>query len=104
MVVGVFKNISDAEIALNNLSEAEFDPSKISVVTNNPKETESISETTGKYTGFSIQTLIAELQKKGLNKIISGQIFIVVETSNSEESAAAKEILESQNATFVTIL
>jgi predicted O-methyltransferase YrrM len=104
MVVGLFKSTSDAEIALNNLAEADFDASKISVVTDDPSTANIISDNTGTYTGYSMKSLLAALQKKGLTQINNEQIVIVVETQNTDEAAAAKEILESQNATYVTIL
>src|ERR1700752_97001 len=103
MIIGIFTQVDDAEICLNNLVEADFQSNNISVVMKTPEEAKKISDTSGEFTGSSVDELVDRLTKLGLPKknakrykdiIEAGGVFIAVSTENKGEGEAVKEILK----------
>jgi uncharacterized protein YajQ (UPF0234 family) len=110
MIIGIFTQVDDAEICLNNLAEADFQPQNISVVMKDPEEVEKISDTSGELNKLSVDELIDRLIKLGLPKknakrfkdmIEAGGVFISVSTANANEEKAVKEILKDQNGKLI---
>lgn len=110
MIIGIFTQVDDAEICLNNLAEADFQPKNISVVMKDPEEAKKISDTSGEFTELSTDELIDRLIKLGLSKknakrykdtLEGGGVFIAVSTANKNEEKAVKEILKDQNGKLI---
>ena len=110
MIIGIFTQVDDAEIALNNLAEADFQSSNISVVMKTPEEAKKISDTSGEFTGLSVDKLVNKLIELGLPQkngkryrdlIEAGGVFIAVSTANRDQEKAVKEILKDQNGELI---
>lgn len=110
MIIGILTQVDDAEICLNNLAEADFQSSNISVVMKNPEEAKKISDTSGEFTGLSVDELIDRLIKLGLPKknakrykdiIEGGGVFIAISTANRDEEQAVRESLKDANGQLI---
>jgi hypothetical protein len=92
MIIGIFTQVADAEGALNNLAEADFKPSNISLIMATKEQAQVISDTSGILTGTPVEELADALVKAGLKKdalkyqdmIKKGGVFIAVATKNYE--------------------
>jgi hypothetical protein len=109
LVIGLFAGASDAEIALNNLAEAGYDESMVSVVTNSASRTQKLTAARGELSQVAIDRLPARLAALGLPaadaqscgaRVAAGAILIAVAAPDGSEDAAA-EILGDQKAELV---
>ncbi|MGE5444168.1 MAG: hypothetical protein ACM3SR_06125 [Ignavibacteriales bacterium] len=109
MIIGILTQVEDAEGALNNLAEADFKPSHISVVMADKEQANAISDTSGILTGTPVEDLADALVKLGLKKdalryqdmVKKGGVFMAVSTESKDEEEAVKEILKGQNGRLV---
>ncbi len=112
MVVGLFENIDHAEIALNNLAEAQFRNKDISVVMADKSQVKTISVGRGPLSGdFNIR-IAKTLGRGGLsesdvencrNLLMKGAVLIAV-SGPAESDDAAAEMLADNGAVFVSEL
>jgi len=111
-VLGLFASMDDASIALNNLDEADYSPASISVLTNDPARTRSLTDVRGPLSGTSLRQLPRKLAALGLARdacrayrarVAAGDVCIVVAAPRGSESSAA-EILADQHGQQVQIL
>ncbi len=111
-VIGLFARASDAEIALNNLNEAEYEPSTISVITSDPSRTHTLTDVQGALSQVPVEQLPARLTALGLpaaesggygERVAAGAILIAVAAPPGSEEAAA-EILSDQKAEMIRTL
>lgn len=107
LVIGLLPTDSDAEIALNNLAEAEFKPSSISVATSDPRRTAALTDTPGALGKLAPDQAAARLQALGAAAedcqrwqagLAGGGVLVTVVTP-PDAAAAAEEILANQKAT-----
>src|SRR5882724_11054378 len=109
MIIGIFTQVDDAEGCLNNLAEADFKPSNISVVMATKEQAHVISDTSGIFTGTPVENLADALVKLGLKKdalkyqsmVKKGGVFIAVAAQGKDQEEAVKEILKSQNGKLI---
>jgi hypothetical protein len=109
MIIGIFSQTDDSEGALNNLAEADFKPTNISVVMATKEQAQGISDTSGILTGTPVENLADALVKLGLKKdafkyqnmVKKGGILVVVSTETTDEEKAVKEILKDQNGKLI---
>jgi uncharacterized membrane protein len=109
MIIGIFTQVADAEGALNNLAEADFKPSNISLIMATKEQAQVISDTSGILTGTPVEELADALVKAGLKKdalkyqdmIKKGGVFIAVATQGRDQEEAVKEILKGQNGRLI---
>ncbi len=112
LVFGLLPTDSDAEIALNNLAEADYATRQISVLTSDPLRTAALTDTPGSW-GRQTPDAAAERMRalgmvdadreafrSGLN---GGGVLIVVRTSRDTADSAA-ELLRDQKATLVKLV
>jgi hypothetical protein len=105
MIISILSQTDDAEGALNNLAEADFKTSNISVLMATKEQAQAISDTSGSLTGTSVENLADALVKLGLKKdalkyqdmVKKGGVFIAVAAQGEDEEEAVKEILKDQN-------
>ncbi len=111
-VAGVFDRVSDAEIALNNLDEAEYPPDSISVLTDDPRRTHLLTDVRGPLSGVALDQLPTRLRALGASPaeaegyraaIAAGAVFVAVAAPAGSEDSAA-EILTDQQAARVRVL
>jgi hypothetical protein len=111
-VIGLFADESDAEIALNNLDEAGYEPATISVVTNEAKRTHTLTDVQGALSQVSADQLPSRLVALGLptaestsygQRVAAGAVFFAIAAPAGSEDAA-KEILSDQKAELVRAL
>jgi hypothetical protein len=111
-VIGVFADASDAEIALNNLDEAGYEPSTISAITNEVKRTHSLTDVQGALSQVSVDQLPARLVALGLpaaestsygQRVAAGAVLLAIAAPAGSEDAA-KEILTDQKAEMAQAL
>jgi uncharacterized membrane protein len=109
MIIGIFTQVDDAEICLNNLAEADSKPSNISVVMATKEQAQAISDTSGILTGTPVEDLANALIKLGLKKdaikyqdmVKKGGVLVAVSTESKDEAEAVKEILKDQNGKLI---
>ena len=111
-VIGLFAHDTDAEMALNNLDEAGYEPATISVVGNDSARTRALANDGGPLAGVASGQLAARLTALGLpatdshvygGRVIAGQVLLAVAAPDGSEQAAA-EILGDQKAELVRVL
>jgi hypothetical protein len=111
-IIGLFTRASDAEIALNNLDEAGYEPSTVSVVTADAARTRALTDAHGPLSQVAAGQLAARLVALGLSaadsgvygqRTAAGQIFVAVEAPDGSENDAM-EILTDQKAELVRSL
>src|SRR5690242_14240014 len=102
-VIGVFKSESDAEKALNNLAEADFQNDAVSVITDHQETTKTLQGTTNpQVTLRDIAQKLTDqtLAKKMMNmykKMQEAAVILAIQTDDTSEADAASEILADQN-------
>ncbi len=108
MVIGIVPNSSRAESLLNNLDEADFKPSTVSVVMNDVAQRNQIAKDTGPLKGVTLPKLSAKLVKLGLssadaqaftNAVQQGQVLVAIAAPQGSQQAAA-EMLSDADATL----
>lgn len=112
VVVGLFARDSDAEIALNNLDEAEFPARSISLLASDPARAAVLTLVKGPWSGVAPAALATRLQRAGMARedcqafiarIDGGAAGIAVRVSR-DTAAVAAEILTDQKADAVQTL
>lgn len=112
MILGLFQNAIDAEIALNNLAEADFNSPDISVIMDNTSAVKKIADESGVLSGKLDQKKTAELRKLGLSQpdidsfqagVSQGGVIIII-AANADSEAAGKEILADQKAKIIKVI
>jgi len=109
MIIGILTQLDDAEGALNNLLEADFNSSNISVVMSNKEQAKAISDSSGVLTGTPVEGLAEALVKLGLKKdalkyqdmVKKGGVLVVVSAEGKDEEEAVKEILRDQKGRLI---
>ena len=110
MIISIFTQTDDAEGALNNLAETDFEPKNISVLMKTKEEAQAISDTSGVLTGTSIDELAEKLIKLGLpeknakkyeDAVRKGAVLIAVSTGSKDEEAAVRETLKDANGKLI---
>ncbi len=105
MIVAILPNSSAAESLLNNLSEADFDLSDVSLVMRDEKTRNKITKDTGPLKGVHYNQVSARLQKVGLNAqdaqayqdaVAQGKVLAVMKTA-PDTADAAKEMFSDQS-------
>lgn len=112
VVVGLFIRDNDAATALNNLDEAEFPATSISVITSDPARATDLTDVKGPWSGLSPDALGPRLSRAGMapadceayvGRISAGAACIAVRVS-IQTAVAAEEILTDQKAEAVQTL
>lgn len=112
LVAGLFAHTSDAELALDNLDEAEYAAAGISVVAQDPAQAKQLVRVAGPLSGLSPDQFVQRLEALGMSAadtaayragLASGGIAVTVTAPpGSEEDAAG--ILRDQKAQRVSTL
>ena len=112
MVLGLFQNVIDAEIALNNLSEADFNSQDISVIMEDIQAVKRIADVSGALTGTLDQNETQRLQKLGFTQgevdnfqasLKVGGVIISIK-AGPDSDKAAQEILADQKAQNIKVI
>lgn len=112
MVIGLIANSSTTESLLNNLSEAEFELSDVSVIMRDPKARDVIADDAGPFKGVLAADLPARLAlakvspqdaKAFGDKVIAGKVFVAIAAAKASEGAAA-EMLKDVQAELIKIV
>ncbi len=112
MVIGIVPNASKAETLLNNLSEADFELSDVSVITTDPKQRNAIASDAGPFKAVSASDLPKKLVKHGVSQshanayrdaVMNGSVFVAIATGKTSESAAI-EMLKDYDALLVQVV
>ncbi len=105
LIVGVIPDASTAEILLNNLSEADFKLSDISLIMRDQKLRNKIAKDTGPLKGVRFDQLAERLVKVGLSEqdaqayqaaVAQGKVLAVMKTT-PDVAEAAKEMFADQS-------
>ncbi|HZQ36220.1 MAG TPA: hypothetical protein VFD32_09825 [Dehalococcoidia bacterium] len=108
-VIGLLPNDSDAEIALNNLAEADFAARQISVLTTDPLRTAALTDTPGSWGQQTPDAAVERMRSLGVAEadraafrsgLDGGGVLIVIRTRR-DTAAAAEEMLRDQQASLV---
>ncbi len=111
-VIGLFARDMDADIALNNLTEADFAAETISVLTADPTRTSALTDVPGPLAAVPLDQLPATLTALGLAageadaygaRVAAGAVFLAIAAPAGAE-AAATAMLTDQHAAAVRIL
>ncbi len=109
MILGVLSNISSTETLLNNLVEADFDLSNVSVVMRDLKQRNAIAQDSGPLKGTNLSNISDRLIQAGLSShdarlyrdaVAQGKVLIAM-TVPSESQQAAKEMLQDYSAELI---
>ncbi len=109
MIVGILPNASTAEILLNNLSEADFDLSDVSVIMQDLKLRDSIAQDGGPLQGVDLSNLSARLVQAGLSAqdanlyrdaLAQGKVLVALAAPSGSEQAA-KEMFHDHSAQLI---
>ena len=109
IIFGVFPNASNAEILLNNLSEADFDLSDVSVVMRTSKQRNAFAQDCGPLKGATMSNLSEKLLRSGLpteacdlyrDALLDGKVLVAMNVT-PETKAAAKEMFEDHSAELI---
>jgi hypothetical protein len=102
MLIGILPDASHVETLLNNLSEADFDLARVSLLMSDLKQRDLIANDTGPMKGWSPINLESDLIKKGLpqqkiqycvESVGKGKVLFAMDVS-AESLAAAREMLK----------
>ncbi len=113
MIIGIFSNIDDAEITLNNLAEAGCSPQNISIVMKSKEEAQAFVDVPGPLSNVSVDELSTTLMRLGLlqqdaekyqDMVRKGGVFIAITTFTKKEAETAKEMLDDGNAEQIRVL
>ncbi len=109
MIVGIIPDSSSVETLLNNLSEADFDLSAMSVIMADVKTRNALAHDTGPLKGARVTTLAARLAGTGLSPeaaahcrdaVAAGKVLVAMKVP-PESVAAAREMLADYSAELV---
>ncbi len=99
MVIGLVPDVSRAETLLNNLDEAGFSMSDVSVITRDPGMSSAIAKNGGPFRSTTVDRLAAKLQQHGLSKLDAqayadavrqGSAFIAIAAPRESQEAAVE--------------
>ncbi len=97
MVIGIVPDTSKTETLLNNLSEADFKLSNVSVITSDPKQRDAIASDAGPFKGVTAANLPSKLAQHGVSTsdanayrdaVMKGGVFVAIASSKGTDSAA----------------
>ncbi len=112
MVIGLIPNTSKTETLLNNLAEADFKLSDVSVIMRDLKTRNAIAKDAGPFQGVTASTLPAKLVQHGLSKadaqaygdaVNKGSVFIAIACPQESQSAAV-EMLNDYSPQLVKVI
>lgn len=105
MIIGIIPDASTAEILLNNLSEADFKLSDVSIIMQDQKLRKKIAKDTGPLKGVRYDQISAFLMKAGLseqdaqsyqNAVDQGKVLAAMNAA-PDVAEAAKEMFADQS-------
>ncbi len=109
MILGIFPDASNAEILLNNLSEADFNLADVSLVMRDQKLRSRIAKDAGPLKGVHHDRIYAYLVQAGLSEpqarayqeaVEQGKVLAAMETT-PDAIAAAKEMFADQSGELI---
>ncbi len=109
MILGVLSNASTTETLLNNLAEADFDLSNVSVIMRDLKQRNAIAQDGGPLKGASLSNISDRLIQAGLSSqearlyrdaVAQGKVLIAMMVL-PESQQAAKEMLQDYSAELI---
>jgi len=109
MIVGILPNGSTAEILLNNLSEADFDLTQVSVIMRDLEQRNAITQDGGPFQGADLNTISDRLIHAGLSsndarlfreKVAEGKVLVAM-TVPPDAQAAAVEMFQDHSAEMI---
>lgn len=112
MVIGIVPNSSRAESLLNNLSEADFDLDRVSVIMRDIKTRNAIARDAGPLKGVGVSALPDQLGRLGLSKtevktvteaVSKDQVLVAIESSPKAEPTVA-EMLKDVEAKSIKVV
>ncbi len=112
MVIGIVPNTSKTETLLNNLSEADFRLSDVSVIMSDPKQRDAIASDAGPFKGASAADLPKKLIQHGISQsqanaygdaVKKGGVFVAIASGKDSESAAV-EMLKDYDPQLVKVV
>lgn len=112
MVIGIVPNTSKTETLLNNLSEADFKLSDVSVIMSDPQKRNAIASDTGPFKEASAADLPRRLVKHGVSQsqaiayrdaVKKGGVFVAIASGKDSESAAI-EMLKDYGSQLIKVL
>ncbi len=112
MVIGLVSDASKTETLLNNLAEADFKLSDVSVIMRDNKTRNAIAKDAGPLKGVAANTLAAKLTQNGLSKadaqaysdaVAKGSILVAI-AAPKESQQAAVEMLNDYAPQLVKVL
>jgi hypothetical protein len=68
MIIGIIPKVSSIETLLNNLSEADFSLSDVSVILRDQKKRDAVADDVGPLKGTAPANLVAKLTQLGISK------------------------------------
>ena len=109
MIVGILPDISTAEILLNNLAEADFDLSEVSVITQYLEQRRAIAPDGGPLKGADLSTLPDRLRQAGLpapdaqrcSEAVAGGKVLIALAVPPKAQPAALEMLRDHSAELI---
>ncbi len=112
MVIGVLPDTSKTETLLNNLSEADFKLSNVSVITQDVKTRNAIAKDAGPFKGVTAPQLAGKLIRAGLptadannyqDAVTKGSVFVAIACPKESEPAAV-EMLNDYSPQLVKVV
>lgn len=109
MILGILPKVSNAEILLNNLSEADFELSDVSVIMKNLKQRDAIAPDGGPLKGADLSKVFDRLVQAGVpaedarlyrDAVAQGKVLIAM-TVPPEAQQAAIEMLQDHSAEHI---
>ncbi len=109
MLIAIFPDTSVVETLLNNLSEAEFDLTQVSVITRDLKLRDAIAQDAGPLKAIRPENLAARLAQAGLpqadakpyaDAIMQGKVLVAM-AAPPESLAAAQEMLQDHSGQLI---
>ncbi len=101
MIIGIFPDALTVETVLNNLAEAEYDLSSVSVFMADLEVRARLAPTAGPLAGATVPTLVQRLTELGVSPaqarhahtaVVEGKVLVVM-VSPAAGTAAAQEIV-----------
>ncbi len=111
LVLGLFATPEDAALALDNLAEADFGPSTLSLVMKSPQEVEKLADASGPLAGTTVAQLPGRLAQLGVSSkdaaayqkgVLQGGVFIAISAGTAAPAAA--EMLKDANAQAIKVV
>ncbi len=109
MIIAILPDASTTEILLNNLSEADFNLSDVSVVMRDLKTRRAIAPDTGPLKGVSPKGVVARLTEAGLSQqdarrcgdaVAQGKVLVAMTVPTGAEQAA-KEMIQDHSGQVI---